>query len=88
MRYPPTTHGGSSVRDWLFSYLERQPPVVSFGAMNLGPDPHTVPPRRTNVPDGYQVDPSHAALHQRAERIAVEKGVSFAEAVAQAQAGL
>lgn len=61
--------------------LKEMPKVVSFGALDLGPDPdHDVRPSLT-VPNGYTVDPVQGELYNRARQIEREKGVSFAEAV-------
>ena len=70
-------------KDWFMSYLARQPQVVSFGEMDLGPDPLDGPPQRPirNVPDGYTVDRRNDAVFAAATRVAKEKGISFADAV-------
>ena len=70
-------------KDWFLSYLARQPKVVSFGAMDLGPDLTDMPQRRQhqNIPDGFQVDRRNDNLFFTAQMIAREKGISFADAV-------
>lgn len=72
-------------KNWFMSYLSRQPQVVSFGAMDMGNDPHFAPlsPRRPsqNVPDGYTADRRNDDLFFTAQRVAREKGISFADAV-------
>ena len=78
-------------KDWFMSYLARQPQVVSFGAMDLGPDPFD--PRDAaahpghKVPDGYQVDPRNGAIASAAQSMARSKGISFADAVDQVTGG-
>lgn len=61
--------------------LSEMPKVVSFGAFDLGPDPHEAAPPALVVPNGYTVDPRQNELYQRARQIEREKSVSFAEAV-------
>lgn len=80
--------GGDAVtrKDWFMSYLARQPQVVSFGAMDLGPDPfnpNTSHPRNLghSVPDGYQVDRRNADIFDKANKVAVSNGISFAAAL-------
>lgn len=71
-------------KDWFLSYLARQPKVVHFGEMDLGPDPFGQAPaghRGVNIPDGYQADRSNDALLTSARRIVRDKGVSFSEAL-------
>ncbi|WP_137128902.1 hypothetical protein [Rhizobium sp. FY34] len=77
--------GDATRRDWFMSYLERQPKVVSFGALDLGPMPDETRPSMPNVPDGYRIDPSQVELFHRARQIEREKGVSFVDAVSMAQ---
>lgn len=61
--------------------LAEMPKVVSFGTLDLGPDPdHDVRPSIV-VPNGYTVDPGKSELYNRARQIEREKGVSFADAV-------
>lgn len=79
-----TDTGDVTRRNWFMSYLERQPKFVSFGAMDLGPMPDEARPGTANVPDGYRIDASQAELYHRAKQIAQDKGISFADAVAQA----
>lgn len=70
--------------NWFLSYLARQPAVVSFGAVDLGPDPFSghVPPRpAVNAPDGYQVDRRNDDVFAAASLMAREKGISFVAAV-------
>lgn len=74
--------------DWFRRFLESQPAVVSFGAIDLGPDPTTsaaMPNFR--APDGYDIDHDGMDLHRRAKRIAADRNISFAEAVAIAERG-
>lgn len=61
--------------------LKELPKVVSFGALDLGPDPDRDVRPSIVVPNGYTVDPGQVELHNRARQIEREKGVSFAEAV-------
>lgn len=70
-------------KDWFMSYLTRQPQMVSFGEMNLGPDPFAGPAPRPihNVPDGFTVDRQNDAMFAVANRIAKEKGISFSDAI-------
>ncbi|MFC3086886.1 hypothetical protein [Tabrizicola soli] len=79
--------GGDAVtrKGWFQSYLARQPQVVNFGEMDLGPDPMAGPPMRPghNIPDGHKVDRKGEATFFAARRIAREKGISFADAVDQ-----
>lgn len=73
----------STSRDWFFSYLSRQPKVVSFGRYAMGEAPANNN-RQISVPEGFQVDESQTELFHRARKIEREKGVSFADAVARA----
>lgn len=77
--------GGEAVtrKDWFMSYLARQPQVVSFGEMDLGPDPKDGLPVRQNhnIPDGYKVDRKNEGMFFAAQRIAREQGISFADAI-------
>ncbi|WP_413851682.1 hypothetical protein [Albidovulum sp.] len=73
-------------KDWFLSYLARQPKVVSFGTVDMGPDPLDAgasQPRRAahKVPDGYQVDRRHDAVLHAAREVARIKGIDFADAV-------
>lgn len=70
-------------RDWFLSYLAKQPKVVSFGAMDLGPDPFSPVPRAQTsvIPDGYNMDRSNEATFFAAQEMAREKGITFVEAV-------
>lgn len=65
----------------LRSVLSEQPKVVSFGALDLGPDPEFGAPPSLVVPAGYTVDPGQNELYQRARDIERNKGVSFSEAI-------
>ncbi|MDN5788510.1 hypothetical protein [Pseudorhodobacter sp.] len=73
----------STRKDWFMSYLARQPQVISFGEMDLGQDPisHGAGRPRHNIPDGYQVDRQNDDMFFAAQRLAKEKGISFADAV-------
>ena len=77
--------GGDAVtrKDWFMSYLARQPQVVSFGEMDLGPDPLGGPTQRPahKVPDGFTVDRSNDTVFAAATQMAKQKGISFADAV-------
>ncbi|MGV8939569.1 MAG: hypothetical protein ACOH2J_20815 [Allorhizobium sp.] len=77
--------GQATRRDWFMSYLERQPKVISFGALDLGGMPDEPPPQTLAVPEGYSVDVRHNELYQRARQLEREKGISFAAAVDLAQ---
>lgn len=73
-------------KDWFMSYLSRQPQVVSFGEMELPPDPFLTRPtgfryQGHNIPDGYSADRKNDDLFFTAQRVAREKGISFADAV-------
>lgn len=61
--------------------LAEMPVVVSFGALELGPDPAEEARPSLTIPNGYTVDPKQSELYNRARQIEREKGVSFAEAV-------
>jgi hypothetical protein len=77
--------GGAATtrKDWFLSYLARQPKVVSFGAMDIGPDPFTMGPKVQTgaIPDGYHMDRSNEALFFAAQELAREKAITFAQAV-------
>lgn len=76
--------GGMLTRkDWFMSYLARQPKVVSFGAMDLGPDPNAPVQRRQAgaIPDGYSMDRAGTETYFAAQEMAREKGITFAQAV-------
>lgn len=76
--------GTASTRtDWFLSYLSRQPKVVKFGEMDLGPEPMSDHATRSphNVPDGYRVDRKNEDVFIAAQDISRQKGISFAEAV-------
>lgn len=75
--------GGEAVtrKNWFMSYLAKQPQVVSFGTFDIGDDPQKARRHEPNVPDGYSVDRQHNDLFQTAQRLSVEKGISFADAV-------
>lgn len=78
------SEGNTATRkDWFMSYLARQPQVVSFGAMDLGPDPMSDHATRSphNIPDGYRVDRKNEDVFFAAQDISRQKGISFAEAV-------
>ena len=81
-------------KDWFMSYLARQPQVVSFGAMDLGPNPFEpreagIPRRAAHkVPEGYQVDRSNNAIAAAAHELVRKNGISFAEAVDQVTGGM
>ncbi|MET3611784.1 hypothetical protein ABID16_000089 [Rhizobium aquaticum] len=68
-------------RDWFLSYLERQPKVVSFGAVDVSGDPFAGKPQSIVIPNGYTIDPARHQLYQRAREIERAKNISFAEAV-------
>lgn len=70
--------------NWFMSYLARQPAVVSFGSLDLGPDPLSgrgAPRSALNTPQGYQVDRRNDDIFAAATALAQEKGLSFADAV-------
>lgn len=73
-------------KDWFMSYLARQPKVVSFGMMDIGPGPLDGPAAQLHsaahkVPDGYQVDRRHDAILNAAREVSRSKGITFGEAV-------
>ncbi len=61
--------------------LAEMPKVVSFGALDLGPNLDETAPPSLVVPNGYTIDPKQNDLYQRARQLEREKGISFAEAV-------
>lgn len=68
------------------SYLAQQPQVISFGKLDMGADPfdpNGKPPRSGGqvIPDGYRADRRNDDLFFTAQRVAREKGISFADAV-------
>lgn len=82
----------STRKDWFLDYLSRQPKVVSFGTVDMGPDPFAgqdAQPRRAahKVPDGYQVDRRHDVLLNAAREVSRSKGITFGEAVDAVLAG-
>lgn len=76
-------------KEWLFSFLERMPKVVSFGAMDLGPDPFTnAPAAAANMPKGHEIDRTQNELAARAQQIMRQNpDMPFADAVVIAQNG-
>lgn len=78
----------SPAKDWFMSFLERQPTVVSFGAMDIGPDPFSGMAPDMHLPSGYQVDRAQSDLYNKAKEIARVKGISFSDAVSIVSAGL
>jgi len=61
--------------------LKEMPVVISFGALDLGPDPEETARPSLAIPSGYTIDPKQTELYNRARQFEREKGVSFAEAV-------
>ena len=60
-------------RDWFLSFLDRQPKVVLFGQVDLGPGPEDTRPSLV-VPDGFTADTSRQNLYNRARSLQSEKG--------------
>jgi len=72
-------------RDWFFDYLSKQPPVISFGALDLPPGPgdeeFQTPALGVSIPDGYTIDRNQSELAARTHRISRDRSVSFATAL-------
>ncbi len=82
------TDGGETLghRAALMKLLAVMPPVVTFGAVAGGPMPDEREAAPYAPPAGYRVDPARAALLTKAEALmASQQGLSFADAVRQAE---
>ncbi|WP_432449038.1 hypothetical protein [Aliiroseovarius marinus] len=66
--------------DWLLRYLKSQPPMVSFGELDVETNALSNPHQRFDLPHGYVVDPERQALADAAQVMAQEEGISFSEA--------
>lgn len=70
------------LRPALMELLGKRPPMVQFGAMvDRGGPGGAVSGEGIDLPAGYAADPEREAFARRAEGIAAERKVSFAEAV-------
>lgn len=74
--------GDMGLRDWFLSYLEKQLPIVSFGAFDMDAEPE-LDSELVNMPAGFKTDETSMKLHARATQLAKEKGISFVEAAKQ-----
>lgn len=70
----------STGSEWLLAFLERQPPVVNFGKMDLGVEHFAQSPAYV-APEGYTADPTRIEIYNKATVIQREKGISFAAAL-------
>ena len=72
-------------RDWFFSFLEKQPKVVSFGEFKFN-DAYPLNSGATSaigcaVPDGFSADPRAVQEAARIAKVARENGISFSDAI-------
>lgn len=67
-------------QEWFFSYLARQPVLVSFGEVDIS-QAHQVDDPQFVAPEGYTYDRTHDHLYVRARQIEREQKISFADAV-------
>ena len=70
-----------TMADWFMGFLQAQMPQVTYGAMDLGPDPSEGQTAQFAAPEGHDIDHTALALHAEATQIMRDKGVSFEAAL-------